>query len=128
MGGSPVPGIHQRPGEVLIDFTALYVALAAVERGPDGKYPVREDGDPLLPLVQAVKTFAIREATRRQLNGYVTTSDSRETEIERLRAAGADGTVETIDPGEETVRARLADPVTGELSPQCQKAEARWYR
>ena len=104
---------HKRPGEFVADFTLLFAAVAAVTRGPDGKYPVREDGDPLLPLVSAVKAYVVRQAAARQLSGYVTTSDSRQSEIDRLRDAGADGPVETIDPGESVVAARLADPVTG---------------
>ena len=118
---------RQRPGEVLIDYTRIYVALAGVERGPDGRYPVREDGDRLLPVVAAIKTYAIREAARRELPGYVTTSDSRPEEIEKLRAAGATGPVETIDLGEQVVRARLADPKSGQLSAECLKALGRWY-
>ena len=122
-----VEGAH-RAGEVVIDFTRLYAALALVERGADGKYPVREDGDPLLPLVEAVKTFATREAARRELAGHVTTSDSSPGEVERLRALGASGATVTLDPGEEVVRARLADAESGELSPACHKALSRWYR
>ena len=127
-GKSQVIAERLQPGEFVADFTRLYVALAAVERGPDGKYPERQDGDPLLGLVSAVKAAVIREAARRELSGYVTTSDSRPEEIDRLRATGADGEVVTIDPGEEVVRARLADPVSGELSPQCSQAMGRWYR
>ena len=115
-------------GKVVIDFTRLYAALALVERGADGMYPVRVDGDPLLPLVEAVKTFATREAARRELSGHVTTSDSSPGEVERLRELGARGEVVTLDPGEEVIRARLADAETGALSPECGKALSRWYR
>ena len=115
-------------GEVVIDFTRLYAALALVERAADGRFPVRETGDPLLPLVAAVKTYALREAARRELSGAVTTSDSSPGEVARLREVGADGEVATIDPGREVCEARLADAETGELSPECRKALARWYR
>ena len=127
-GKSQVIAERQRPGEVLIDYTRIYVALAGVERGPDGRYPVREDGDPLLPLAAWLRTAAIRAAARRELDGFVTTSDSRPEEIERLRSAGANGPVETVDPGEAVVRARLADAVTGAVSGQCDLAVRRWYR
>ena len=32
--------------QVLADTTALWAALSGVQRGPDGKYPVRQDDDP----------------------------------------------------------------------------------
>ena len=114
------------PGDLLIDFTAIYVALAGVTRGPDGKYPIRESHDPLLGIVSAIKAFAIAEAARRELGGFVTTSSSAPGEVERLRRLGADGPVTTIDPGEQIVRARLAGD-DGELSEQCRLALARWY-
>ena len=128
-GGGKSQAIADRlqPGEVVIDFTRLYVALAGVERGPDGKFPVREDGDPRLALTEYVRLTAIRQAAERELSGYVTTSDGRPEAVERLQAAGATGGVETIDPGEAVVRARLADPVSGEVSDPCRKAVDRWY-
>ena len=118
---------EHRPGEVVIDFTRLYGALALVERGPDGRYPVRETGDPLLPLISAIKAYAIREAARRQLSGHVTTSSSAPAELARLRELGAKGPAITIDPGEATIRARLSDAETGQLHPQCETALRRWY-
>ena len=117
---------ERRPGDLLIDYTAIYVALSGVTRGPDGKYPIREGHDPLLGIVSAIKLYAIAEASRRELGGFVTTSSSAPGEIERLRRLGADGEVVTLDPGEQIVRARLADD-DGELSEQCRLALARWY-
>ena len=117
---------ERKPGDLLIDYTAIYVALAGVTRGPDGKYPIRESHDPLLGIVSAVKAYAIAEAARRELAGFVTTSSSSAGEIERLRELGADGPVVTLDPGEAVVRARLAGD-DGELSEQCRLALARWY-
>ena len=129
-GGGKSQWIRERigPADVLVDYTALWAALTAAERGPDGKYPIRLDGDPRLALVEWVRMAAIRQAAERELSGYVTTSDSRPEAVERLQAAGATGPVETVDPGEAVVRARLADAVTGALSPQCEVALARWYR
>ena len=127
-GKSQVIAARLRPGEVVIDFTRLYVALAGVERGPDGRYPVRHDGDPRLALAEYVRMVAVRQASDRELSGYATTSDSRPEAVERLRDAGATGPVETVDPGREVVRARLADAVTGALSQQCEIALGRWYR
>lgn len=127
-GKSGVIADRMRPGEVVIDFTRLYVALAGVERGPDGRYAVRPDGDPRLALTEYVRMVAIRQAAERELSGYATTSDSRPEAVERLQAAGAAGEVVTIDPGASVVRARLADAATGALSPECEVALGRWYR
>ncbi len=126
-GKSQVIAGRLRPGQVVIDFSRLYVALSGVERGPDGRYPVRQSGDPRLALSEYMRLTAIREASQRELSGYVTTSDSRPEAVERLQSAGADGPVETIDPGEATVRARLANAATGELSAECAQAMARWF-
>ena len=117
---------ERKPGDLLIDYTALYVALAGATRGPDGKYPIRTDDDPLLGIVSAIKAFVVRQAAARGLAGYVTTSDSSSGEIERLREQGADGPVVTLDPGKRVIEARLADD-DGELHPQCRAALKRWY-
>ena len=114
-----------RPGWIIIDYTSLYVALSGVQRGADGKYPERESGDPLLPFVAGLKTMALRMATERELSGFVTSSALADVEVlEKITGE----TAKIIDPGEEVVRARLADPVTGELSPECSAALRRWYR
>ena len=119
---------ERRPGEVLADFTAVYVALAGVTRGPDGKYPMRLDSDPLIPITAAIKAYIVRQAAARALRGYVTTSDSSAGELARLRELGAsDAEAITLDPGRAVVEARLSDPETGELSEQCRLALARWY-
>ena len=107
-------------------------AVTGAERGPDGKYPERPATDPRIPLAAFVKTAAARAALRRGFRALVTTSDSSEQETARWRegAAGerAAFDVETVDPGRETVAARLADPETGELSAECSAALSRWYR
>ncbi len=119
--------------DVLVDFTAIWAAITAAERGPDGKYPERVTGDALLPLVAYIKTMLARSALLRGHRTLVTTSDSSDDEREKWAdvAAGerARFTTTTVDPGESTVRARLmTDPATGaELSPECQKALKRWY-
>ena len=106
----------------------------AFQRDPvTGRYPERVDGDPRLPLVSELRDRAIAEAAARELDGYVTTSDSRPESLDRLaRLAASAGVgaaaIRIIDPGEEIVRARLADAVTGTLSDSCESALARWYR
>ena len=102
---------ERRPGEVLADFTAIYAAMSGATRGPDGKYPIRTDDDPLIPLAAWVKAAIVRQAAARQLNGYVTTSSGAPGEIERLRELGAsDAEPVTLDPGEATIRARWPMP------------------
>ena len=113
---------------VVIDFTRIYAALAGVERGPDGRYPVRTGRDVRIPLTMATKEFVLREAARRGLNGYVTTSDSSDGVLRDLRRDGADGEIHTIVLPRATLAARLADPLTGELSGECESALSRWFR
>ena len=80
---------ERKPGDVLADFTAIFAAVSGVTRGPDGRYPIRTDDDPLIPLAAWVKAAIVRQAAARGLRGYVTTSDSSAGEIERLRELGA---------------------------------------
>ena len=113
------------PGWVIIDYTALYAALSGVQRGSDGKFPERVTGDPLLPMISSVKAVALSMAVERGLSGFVTSSARADREVlERITGQAA----MVIDPGEEVIRARLSDPLTGELSPECSTALSRWYR
>ena len=114
--------------EVLADVTALWVALSGVTRGPDGKYPVREDSDPALIVALYLQAVAARRALEEGAGVAVTTSRrGQEGRWRRVAEdAGAAFRVRTIDPGEDVVRARLADP-DGELSDPCAQAIARWY-
>ena len=127
-GKSQIIADERRPGDVLIDYTAIWAALTGAVRGPDGKYPERTDDDPAVPLVAAVQAFALAEAVKRQLNGYVTTSRRASVPVlERITGQPA----RIIDPGEAVIRTRLS--VTDEsgdtrvLSDECAKAMARWY-
>ncbi len=123
--------LDQGEADVIADFTRLHVALSGVERGPDGRYPVRADDDAAVPLAAYVKAVATRAALARGFRVITTTSSADEGEVERARQmateAGATLDVQTVDPGEDVVRARLSDPATGELSPQCSAALRRWY-
>ena len=42
--------MRERGDTLIVDLTALWAALRGFERGEDGTYPIREDGDPALPL------------------------------------------------------------------------------
>lgn len=115
--------------DVLADTTAIYAAVSGAERGPDGRYPVRDAGDPLLPMATYLRAVVAREGLRRGFNVLVTSS--RRDDLERWRDVasefGAEFAETIIDPGRDVVAARLADPETGQLSGECSAALARWY-
>ena len=110
--------------DLLADVTALWVALSGVVRGPDGRYPIRSEDDAALVVALYAQAVVARRGLEAGARVAVTTS--RRGQVSRwadvAAAAGADFTVRTVDPGEAVVRARLADPVTGVLSPECGQA------
>ena len=115
---------ERKPGDVLLDFTAIYVALSGVVRGPDGRYPERQDGDPLLPLTSAVLDFALQESVRRELDGFVTTATrSRVPDLERVTGERA----VFLDPGDDTVIERHYRRRNPSITRQCERALGRWY-
>ena len=107
--------------DILADLTALWAAVRGIERLPDGRYPVRQDDDPAVRsgLAAYIRAAVVRQALRDDLRTVVT-SGTPETATRWAR-------VQTIDPGEEVARQRLAEP-DGTLSAQCARAIARWYR
>ena len=109
------------------DFQAIHAALTLVERGSDGRYPLRDDD--LLPLTEYVRRAVITGAVQREIGLIVTNSDG---EIDRrqflLGQLGEGATERVVDPGEDIVRARLSDPMDGALSDECGAAINRWYR
>ena len=114
------------PLGVAADFQSIYVALTLLERGRDGRYPVRDER--LLPTVEYVRRALITGAVARQVDVIATNSDGDPARRATLLASLGPGAVERIvDPGQEIVRARLADGVTGELSTSCDAAIQRWY-
>ena len=113
---------------VIADFQSLFVALTGVVRGPDGKYPNRDQFANLLPMVETLRRTIIDQAVEREIGVIATNSDGsperREALLERLGA----GSIERIvDPGRAIVEARLSDSLTGELSQECSQAIGRWY-
>ena len=115
--------------EVLADVTRLWVALSGVERGADGRYPVREDDDPALATARYVQAVAVRRGLEEGADVAATTSRrGQETRWQRLADdAETEFAIRTIDPGEDVVIARLAEP-DGALSEPCARAIRRWYR
>lgn len=117
--------------EVVADLTSLWGAMSGAERGPDGRYPNRDDSDPLIAAGVAayVRRTVVRQALRQDLRVAVT-SGTPGTAPEYAAIAeesGATFTQRTIDPGEEVVTDRLANE-DGILDPQCEQAIRRWYR
>lgn len=126
--------------EVAADVTTLWAALGLIERGVDGKYPVRDGNDPALALALYLQTVAARHALAEGRDVGVTTSRrGQEARWQGLAdEAGAAFRVRTVDPGQDVVQARLSQAMNvtnqyGEeetvetLSDECRQAIARWY-
>ena len=110
----------------IADFQLVYRALTDVERGRDGRYPLRDDR--LLPLTEYVRRAIITGAIARDIPVIATNSDgSPERRSFLLGQLGEGATERVIDPGEDIVSARLSDPETGELEEECKSAVRRWY-
>ena len=110
----------------IADFQLVYRALTDVERGRDGRYPLRDER--LLPLTEYVRRAIIGGAVARDITVIATNSDGDpERRAFLLSALGAGATERIVDPGRNIVEARLSDPVTGELSSECDSAISRWY-
>lgn len=111
---------------LIVDFQSFYAAITGDRRGPDGRYPLRDDR--LLPTVEYLRRAAISGALRRDLDIIATNSDGDPARRAFLLGELGEGARERIvDPGREVVAARLSDPETGELSPECNAAIGRWY-
>ena len=117
--------------DVLADLTLLWSSIRAVRRGTDGRFPVRSEDDPAIStgLAAYTKAAVVRQALRDGLNVVVTAAEPGQ--VTRWQAvaeeAGTTFQVRTIDPGEAVVRQRLADPETGVLADECERAVGRWY-
>ena len=111
---------------VIVDFQALYVALSGDVRLADGSYPLRDER--LLPAVEYVRRVALTAARTRELQVIATNSDGDAARRAFLLEQLAPGATErVVDPGRQVVEDRLSDPITGELSPECEDAVGRWY-
>ena len=110
----------------IADFQLVYRALTDVERGRDGRYPLRDER--LLPLTEYVRRAIITGAVNRDIAVIATNSDGDPARRAFLLGQLGAGAVERIvDPGRNIVEARLSDPETGVLSSECDSAIGRWY-
>ena len=112
------------------DLTAIWAALRGIERDPEtGRYPIRDDSDPIIAagLAAYVRAVVVRQGLADGLDVAVTTgTPNMATHWQEVAAAqGATFRVQTVDPGEATVRARLA--TEDGLSTECVQAIRRWY-
>ncbi len=123
--------VRSGQAHVLADLTLLWAALKAHERDAEGRFPIREDGDPGLDLAQYLKMVAIRQALREGLD-VVTTSATpgKVTAFQAIAAElGASLSVRTEDLGQDTIRRRLAQfgGTPEALHPACESVVRRWY-
>ena len=108
------------------DFQSVVAALLLLERGPDGKFPIRPTW--VLGLAEQIRSAIIQGATQRQIAVVITNSDGDPARRSYLLSLLGEGATERIlDPGRDVVIARLADTVSGELSDDCGQAIDRWY-
>ena len=111
---------------VIADFQAITVAVLGHTRRPDGSYPKRPTW--ALPLIERIRRTVIDDATAREFNVIATNSDGSEARrASLLGRLGPGSTERVIDPGRAVVEARLTDPATGVLEPDCEQAIGRWY-
>ena len=103
-------------------------ALLLLERGPDGRYSGK--GRSLATTQPSTCGGPLSRGARSREIGIIATNSDGDPARRALLLSelGAGATERVIDPGEDIVRARLADPVTGNLSPDCGQAISRWYR
>ena len=110
----------------IADFQAVYAAITGDLRGPDGRYPLRDER--LLPLTEYIRRAIITGAANRDISVIATNSDGDPARRQFLvQQLGKGARERIVDPGREIVAARLADPETGELSGECDSAIGRWY-
>ena len=111
---------------VISDFQSIYAALTGDQRGPDGRYPIRDDR--LLPLTEHLRREVIDAARDADIAVIATNSDGDATRrSEMLDRLGPAASEQVVDPGEDEVTRRLSDRRTGRLSAECGKAINRWY-
>ena len=111
---------------IIADFQQLYAALTGDTRGPNGRFPLRDNR--LLPITEYVRRAAITGAVERDIEIVATNSDGDPARRAFLLSQLGPAAVErVIDPGRDVVAARLADPASGELSSECEGAINRWY-
>ena len=115
-------------GEVLIDFSRLFLAIA-----PKMKRRERSDIDPRIPLTSALFYSAIRQARKRELDGWITTATGDRASLSQLQELAGAERVYVLDPGPLRVLEQLGERIdtrarrAGGASRACFAAAGRWY-
>ena len=111
---------------VIADYQSVYAGLTGDRRGPDGRYPLRDER--LLPITEYTRRAIITGAVAREIFVIATNSDGDPARRQfLLNMLGAGAVERIVDPGKAVVESRLSDPFTGDLSVPCRKAIKRWY-
>lgn len=115
--------------DLIADTSSVWAAIGAKVRGPDGRYPVRDDDDLLLPLALYLKITVARQGLERDLRVVKTSSTPTDLPRDRALASefGASFREIVVDPGEDVVRDRLRGE-DGDVSEACEQALGHWYR
>lgn len=115
-------------GEVLIDFSLLFLALAPKMKGRE-----RSDFDPRIPLTSALFYSAIRQARKRELSGWITTATGDRASLSQLQELAGTERVYVLDPGPLRVLEQLGERIdtralrAGGASRACFAAAGRWF-
>ena len=114
-------------GEVLIDFSRLFLALAPKMKGRE-----RSDFDPRIPLTSSLFYSAIRGARKRELAGWITTATGDRASLSQLQELAGTERVYVLDPGPAVVLERLGerDDIRARAvraSKACYAAAVRWF-
>ena len=115
---------------VIIEFQEFYAAVLGLLRDPStGRYPPRNEADGYaMSVAEYTRRAAITVAVENDLDTIVSNSDGNpERRQQLLGLLGPGATERIVDPGRIVVESRLADAVTGLLSPSCDSAVSRWY-
>ena len=136
--GPPASGKSQLAAELLesgeaavqVDLTELWAAFAGVTRDASGRYPIRRADDPALHLARYVRMVATRQSLATGVDVVVTTT-TPETAAkirELVNEANEQLRHRTLSIPELVARERLADPVTGKLSRECEEMVRNYFR
>ena len=111
-----------QPGDVVISVGRIFKALT----GSDG---VPSENPPALRLALGLRTVAIRSARKKELSGFVLTSNGNRADLDRLvEETGASG-VTVLKMSEKQACARVAALVPkGERRAACEEGiKRRWF-
>ena len=85
----------------MADLTGMWVALRAMRRRPDGKYPIRRGSDPAIRcgLAAYLRRTAVRHGLRSWLKVVVTSGSRHEGDVYAAIVEELDATYERGDRG-----------------------------